>query len=271
MLLHVNRPTVRRLFLATAVLIGLGTIAIWWPLAWVNLDGDRMVEASRVFLDGGDPYGILGYLYSPLAPMLTAPLTVVPFGLVLLLLFKVEVVAGYTWVRFGPMLAVAVLLSPPIFSDLVLGNVNLLLVAAAMWMISKDEFLPGAVSGVLFAAFPKPMLLPLLLWVLVFRRRASLGWIAGLSVSTSIAMMVAGPDRYDEYIRLLLRGGDVGSNFVGSAGLSSFSPMAGFVVGAVAFGVFVWSMRTRDHATSLVAASIPAADQARLTAGAVKG
>ena len=53
-------------------------------------------------MDGGD-------LYSPLAPMLTAPLTVVPFGLVLLLLFKVEVVAGYTWVRFGPMLAVAVL------------------------------------------------------------------------------------------------------------------------------------------------------------------
>ena len=100
------------------------------------------------------------------------------------------------------------------------------------------------------------MFLPLLLWVLVFRRRASLGWIAGLSVSTSIAMMVAGPDRYDEYIRLLLRGGDVGPNFVGSAGLSSDSPMAGFVVGAAPIGVFLsGACALVTYATSLVAAA----------------
>lgn len=246
----------RRLSLAVAIFIGLITIATWWPFPWVNLDGDRMVQASRVFLDGGNPYGIPGYLYSPLAPILTAPLAVIPLGLALLALFKVELVAGYTWVRFGPILAVTVLLSPPIVSDLALGNVNLLLVAAAVWMISKNGLLPGAAFGLLFAAFPKPMFLPLLLWVLVFRRRASVGWIAGLSVATSIAMLVAGPSRYVEFVGLLLRGGDIGPHFVGNAGLSFDSPIAGLAVGLLAIGIFLWTMRFRDLGTSLLAAAV---------------
>jgi hypothetical protein len=246
---------VGRLLLAAAIVLSLATIASWWPLPWINLDGDRMLEASQVFLRGDDPYGIPGYLYSPLAPILTAPLALVPYGLALLLLVKVELVAGYAWVRFGPLLAVAVLLSPPVFSDLVLGNVNLLLVAAAAWMIAKGGIGPGVVSGILFAAFPKPMLLPLLLWVFVFRRRSALGWLIASLVATAVAVAVVGPGRYAEFVALLLRGGDVGSSFVGSAGLSSFSPVAGFVVGVVAAGIFVWSMRSRDWTTSLVAAA----------------
>lgn len=246
----------RRLALATAFLFGLGAIASWWPLAWLNLDGDRMLEASRAFLGGGDPYAVAGYLYSPFAPILTAPLTVVPIGLALLLLVKVELVAGYAWLRFGPLLALALVLAPPITSDLVLGNVNLLLVGAAMWAINRDRLLPGAVFGVLFAAFPKPMFLPLLLWLVIFRRRSAVGWLTGLTLSSAVGMLIAGPGLYVEFISLLLRGGDVGAHFLGNAGLSFASPVAGLVVGLAALGVFLWSLRARDPAMSLVAAAV---------------
>jgi hypothetical protein len=245
----------RRIGPVLATIVGIATIATWWPFAWVSLDGERMQQASRVFLAGGDPYAIPGYLYSPLAPILTAPLAMAPLGLAILFLIKVEIVAGYAWLKYGPLVSIAVLVSPPIVSDLVLGNVNVILVAAAIWAISRDRVLPGAVLGILFAAFPKPMLLPIVLWIVLYRRRSSIGWIGGLTVSSAIAAVIAGPSMYVSFIALMLRGGDVGSHFVGNAGLTFADPAAGFVVGLTAIAVFLWSLRTCDPSTSLMIAA----------------
>ncbi len=214
-----------------------------------------MVAASRALLAGADPYSIAGYLYSPFALILTAPLTVLPIGLALLLLVKVELVAAYAWVRFGPILALVLVLAPPIASDLVLGNVNLLLVGAAMWAIATDRFFPGVLLGVLFAAFPKPLLLPVLLWIVIFRRRSAIGWLTGLTGSSAVAMLIAGPALYVEFIGLLLRGGDVDSHFLGNAGLSYDSPVLGLAVGVVGLCIFLWCLRYRDPSTSLIAAA----------------
>jgi Glycosyltransferase family 87 len=245
----------RPLVLVVAVLVGLATLATWWPWSWVNLDGDRMLAASRMFLDGGDIYSIPGYLYSPLAPILTAPLAIVPFGLAILFIVKLEIVVGYTGTRYGFALALVVLISPPITSDLILGNINLLLVAAAMWAIARNDVPSGAVFGVLFAAFPKPMLLPILLWLVLFRRRAAIGWIAGFTTSSAVGVLIAGPAAYSAFVGLLLRGGDVGARFVGNAGLTFIDPTAGVVVGLTAVAVFLWSLRACDPPTSLVFAA----------------
>jgi hypothetical protein len=245
----------RPVLFTMAFLVGLATLAGWWPLSWVNLDGDRMVAASRVFLNGGDPYSVPGYLYSPLAPILTIPLAIVPFGLAILFIVKVELVVGFAWPRYGLPLALAVLISPPITSDLILGNINLLLIAATIWAISRDDVPSGAIFGVLFAAFPKPMLLPILLWLVLFRRRAAVGWVAGFTTSSAFGVLIAGPAAYSTFIALLLRGGNVGSQFVGNAGLTFTDPTAGVVVGLTAVAVYLWSLRTCDPPTSLVFAA----------------
>ena len=246
---------IRSIGLIIATALGIATLATWWPLAWMNLDGDRMVSASKIYLNGGDPYSLPGYLYSPFAPILTAPLAIAPFGLGVLFLIKVELVAGYTWRLFGPLAAVAVLLSPPISSDLLLGNVNLVLIAAAVWAVSSDRFVSGAALGILLAAFPKPMFLPILLWMAMYRRHATIGVLAGLAVSSAIGAALAGPSAYLGYAELLLRGGGVTSHFVGNAGLTFNDPTAGFVVGLAALAAFLWSLSTRDPPTSLMIAA----------------
>lgn len=48
------------------------------PGGWFALDGRRVLDAASRWREGGDPYAILGYRYSPVATLLAVPGSLLP-------------------------------------------------------------------------------------------------------------------------------------------------------------------------------------------------
>ena len=73
------------------------------------------------------------------------------------------------------LVAIAAITFVPTLHDLLLGNVSILIAAVvAIIAWSDDGYAPGLVMGVVLATVPKPALIPILVWMLVYRRRAFL-------------------------------------------------------------------------------------------------
>jgi hypothetical protein len=129
-----------------------------------------VLEAARLWLAGGDPYSIVGFLYSPVALIVAIPfVSVGEWGWV-----AVEVVA-LSWLvldatrsRSLPVRALALLagvLYLPVAADLLLGNVTITMTAAALLALRSDRRRSGIVFGLALAAVPKPLFV-----------RCSCGW-----------------------------------------------------------------------------------------------
>src|SRR4029453_9170867 len=58
--------------------------------------------------------------------------------------------------------------------DLFLGNVSILLAAAIYLAVSRDRPWAAIPLGICLALLPKPFLVPVLIWFLVYRRRSAL-------------------------------------------------------------------------------------------------
>jgi len=100
------------------------------------------------------------------------------------------------------------------------------------------------------AASPKPMVLPFLLWALLWRPRATAGAaLAGLLASV-VALAIAGPDAYGAFIGQLA--GGVGLRFRGNYGLSLISPELAVAVGVVVGASLVIVLLRRGEVTGLV-------------------
>ena len=84
---------------------------------------------------------------------------------------------------------VAGVLFLPAMSDLLLGNVTIVLTALALIAIRTDRIGAGVAFGVALAAVPKPLFIPLLLWMVAYRRqiahraRSRAGWRRASSAS----------------------------------------------------------------------------------------
>jgi len=179
--------------------------------AWAA-DAHRNLLAARALLDG--TFGTVeGYLYSPLAAALTIPALAVPEGVavvgwlllkvVLLLLATVAVTRDLRPVD-QVLVAAAAVAFLPILYDLELGNVTVLIAAAiatVAWI--PDRASAGIPLGIILATAPKPQLIPVLIWMALFRRRALAGALGAAGVGTLAGFVVVGPGPYEAWIAAL--------------------------------------------------------------------
>jgi hypothetical protein len=226
--------------------------------SYIGIDGMRLLDASRSWMQGGDPYANPLFVYAPPSLILAAPLAAigdVP-GLIALagvgVVLAVVAVLKETRTRVAAILGIIGLVAFwPFLADLLIGNVTIEL-SFAMWLVVRgDRRLHGIPLGVLGAAAPKPMLLPFLVWALVWRRRPAVGVaVAGL-VAAVAGAVVTGPGRYIDWVRSLTAG-SVPIEFAGNHSISVVSPILGFIAAGVFVLAFVLVLQTRGPILALV-------------------
>jgi Glycosyltransferase family 87 len=177
-------------------------------------------SAAQAVLDGDSPYPsseelraeeLRAYVYPPLLPLLTVPLTALPFdaaGLVFMALLVAAAVAipfvlgVRDWRCYGVLF-----LWPPILSAIQTGNITLLfgLCAALLWRFRDRTHIASASLGVTLAA--KFFLWPLVVWLAATRRIAAAGLAcvvgAGLLLLSWAAIGFAGLVDYPDLMRRL--------------------------------------------------------------------
>lgn len=216
------------------------------------VDVRRNLEAARDLVagqSGADP----GYLYSPFAALVTVPLTWLPEWLAIgaWLAIGVVIIVGLV-ARATPRLpvgdralvAVAALFFVPVAYDLLLGNVTTLAIAAvALVAWRADRGTNGIVLGLLLAAAPKPGLIPILLWMLLFRRRALAGSLAAGGLATLATVLLVGMGPYVAWIEILREPEYLSSPMAGNLTLLTLPAPWGTVLAIAAVGLAVLAAR----------------------------
>lgn len=192
-------------------IIGVAVAVAIAPYAWAvditrNLEAARDLQAGRFGTDGG-------YLYSPLAALLTLTASGLPSGVAVAgwLGLKLAMIAwGVRHEARGldplpaALVAVAVVTFVPTIHDLLLGNVTVLLVAAVAAVAWRsDRWATGIPLGLVLATAPKPQLLPILVWMILFRPRSLAGACASAAGATAATVALVGPEPYLAWIDVL--------------------------------------------------------------------
>ncbi len=249
------------------VVTGIAAWIIVAPAAWAD-DARRNLAAAEALL-GGHFGTVEGYLYAPLAALLTAPFACLPEAVAIgaWLAFKtlLILVGALVALRGRPALeraaaAIAAVAFLPIVYDLELGNVTVLLVAAvAVVAWCDDGYLVGVPLGLALATAPKPQLIFVLAWMLLFRRRSLVGAIATAAAATGLAVLVVGPDPYRAWIEALRAPSYLAGSQVGNKSLTTLptplalaSVVASFALALVALRRGPWPALTAALALGLL-------------------
>lgn len=231
------------------------------PSGWFAGDLERTLHATRVWTDGGQPYDVFGFLYTPVSLVLSAPLAALGddlaakvwlgVGVSLMVACTLVVTRGVPW--WGRLLAVTgVLVFHATVGDYLLANTTMLLVAAMFLVIRGGDVRSGLFLGILLAAFPKPMLLPFLLWALIWRPRPLLGVVVGGLIATAMGLLVAGPGLHVTFVETIVRGGGITVRFAGNYGLSLVSPALAAAIAAFVFLALVYVLLRRGPTVGFV-------------------
>ena len=228
---------------------GLGNLAIWigeslrgpswWAIDFVTYD------AARRVVDGAALYEDPKYLYPPLASLLGIPLlaldrfsasVVLAAGKVLLAALGVLWLTP-NWRATSRALAfVGLVASLPFLHDLMLANTNVLVVAAMVpALFGRSLPRNGVLLGVAAAAFAKPLMIPVLLWLAIWRRQTFVGAVVAGAIGSAVALAVFGPSSYTDWVAAV----GVGSTwlsvpFAGNHGVTALAPTLWPPVAAVA-------------------------------------
>jgi len=168
-----GRPTLVAVAALNAI-TGLAAAATLAPVAF-GADANTFRRCALFVAEGRIDF--CGFLYSPLTAFVARPLTwVSPTGAaVAMTLLGVAILAtGVTLETRGQALidralvAVAALGFAPVVYELLLGQTTFL-IAAALYLVARraDAFRNGIPLGIVLALAPKPLLLPVLVWMLV--------------------------------------------------------------------------------------------------------
>ncbi len=208
--------------------------AAWTVDGWWGIDLHLILDAGSRLAGGQPIYADPRFLYSPLAAVLGRPLSRLDFDVISVGLAALKLaLAGACvlaltpgWKRGHRVLAfVAVSCSLPFLHDVMLGNVNVFLVAAMVpAVLARPRARNGVLLGVLSAAFAKPLLLPVLLWLLVWRPRVFAATIVSATASTVLALVLVGPSAYGDWLSALRGGERFASAFAGNHGVSALFP-----------------------------------------------
>jgi alpha-1,2-mannosyltransferase len=231
--------------------IGIVAVVALADAAWM-VDIRRNLGAARDLL-AGDFGRDGGYLYSPFAALVTVPLTWLP-----------EPVAACTWLAISvsivaagvarttrslpvadrALVALSVITFVPVVYDLLLGNVTSMLMAAvalAAWRADRPR--NGILLGLVVAAAPKPGLIPILVWMLVFRRRALLGAIAAGAVATLACVALVGLDPFLAWARVLRSPDYLSSPMAGNMALGTLPMPWSALLALAAIGLAFVALR----------------------------
>lgn len=202
-----GRPTL----FAVAVLNSILGIAIAFVLGpqIYGTDANTYRTCAQSVVDGAD----CGFLYPPLAALAARPLTWVDpstAAIVMTLIGIAILVAGVALETRGRavvdrvLVFVAAITFAPVVYELILGQVTLLIAAAMYPVVRRDDAVRNGIPlAIALALAPKPLLLPVLFWMLVWRRRALGGTLATAVALTFLGVVLAGPDRYQSWLSVL--------------------------------------------------------------------
>jgi hypothetical protein len=187
--------------------LGLLPLLLLGLVVAAEIAGDKVaVDFSKAFypaakdvLHGVSPYTEAGigrgaaYVYTPVTAFLVAPLTALPLG-VAQALVSVALVACFVltpivlgvrdWRVIGAMLLWA-----PFVSGLQTGNLTFLLglLAALAWRYRERRFVPGLLIGLAIAL--KPLMWPLVVWLVATRRFASAAVASGAAAASLLLVL----------------------------------------------------------------------------------
>ncbi len=255
--------------LTFSVIVGLASLSVDVPGLIRSLpsgewavDGHRHLTAAEAVLTGRDPYGVDGFLYSPLGAWVLAPLAALgtPAGLIVFLVARFVLLAWFLadatkpWPPLARIVAAALALTWVfLLDDLWMGNVSIVLVSSVWLAISRDRVAAGIPLGFVMATVAKPLLIPFMIWMFVYRRRGLAGSLVTAAVVTAAAIVVLGPMPYVAYLETLTHASGTAWAFPGNLGLSASAPQLLLPASAGAIGLFlvlIW--RSRDESAVLM-------------------
>jgi hypothetical protein len=234
---------------AFVALFGVGEFAQWVFIdpaggsGWWGIDLQLVIDAGGRFATGQPIYSDPKFLYPPLVAILAQPLAQLDFMVVSITYAGLKIAIAIAAVASvarelsrGQQVAAALMLvlSLPFLHDVMLGNANVLLVGAMVpAMLGRDRTRNGVLLGLTTAAFAKPLVVPVLLWLLAWRRRTLLGTVLTGLAATAATALVAGPGTYLDWARALLGGTRFAVPFAGNHGVTALVPALWLPVAAV--------------------------------------
>jgi Glycosyltransferase family 87 len=207
-----GRPTLMAVAVMN-VITGVGVAAILQPMA--GWDAATYRRCAVQLAEGATEF--CGFLYSPLTALVARPLTWVSptMAMIAMTLIGVTIVViGVALETRGQaaidrvLFVVAALAFAPVVYELLLGQTTLL-IAAALYPVARrpDGLRNGVPFGIVLALAPKPLLLPILVWMLVWRRKAlSAALLTALSL-TGLGIALLGLEQYREWLLVLMGAG----------------------------------------------------------------
>ncbi|MBI2763191.1 MAG: DUF2029 domain-containing protein [Chloroflexi bacterium] len=260
-----GRPTL----FAVAVMNAITGLGLAVTIAADNFGQDSgLFRRCALRLADGQP-DFCGFLYSPLTALVARPLTwISPTSAMaaMTLIGLAIVLTGVALETRGQapvdrlFVAIATVGFAPVVYELLLGQTTLL-IAAAIYPVARrpDAFRNGIPFGIALALAPKPLLLPILVWMLVWRRQALSATALTTLLLTGVGISLLGVGQYQEWIAVLSGAGreSVGGTFILSArdtGNFSVWPLnlLTFVLGSFVAAAALWAI-VRDPSKGFVA------------------
>ena len=206
----------RPLLVAVAAMNGITGLAVAAILAPTAFGADAgTFRRCALFVVGGRTD--CGFLVSPLFALVARPLTwasPTTAAVAMTLLSVTILLAGVTLETRGRplvdrvLVAVAALGFAPVVYELLLGQMTLLIAVALYPAVRRtDAFRTGIPVGIVLALVPKPLLLPVLVWMLVWRRRALIAATLTALALTCLGLALMGPDQYRAWVSVLTGAG----------------------------------------------------------------
>jgi hypothetical protein len=219
----------------------IGLVDVWfagWGLIELVLAGPSKVdwtiltEGAHHVAAGLDPYSGTLFRWSPVAGWALIWITVLPFGLWALLH-----VAGALAMPSWP-LRILTLVSWPFWQDLSNGNVVTLIVLAGAWALTGS-----AVGGAAFLGFalliPRPIMLPLVVWLLWKHPRWRLWFVLAFIMHAGLVLVLDPNLAWVQ--KLVASGGDVSNDY--NWGPSAIMGLWWLVIGVPAAVWLTWRGR----------------------------
>ena len=208
-----GRPTL----VAIALMNVITGLAMGAGIAGANFGVDSGLYRQCAVLLAQGQTEFCGFLYSPLMALAAWPLTWVSAtaaGLIMSFIGGAILLAGVALETRGRalvdrvLIGIAVFTFAPVVYELLLGQTTLL-IAATLYPIARrqDGFRNGIPFGVALALAPKPLLVPVLVWMLVWRRKALTATILTAAILTGIGVAALGFDQYRSWFMVLTGAG----------------------------------------------------------------
>ena len=196
---------------------------------------------------------VADFVFTPLCALLAVRLAMLPAqaAAVVVLLVELTVLLAGIVLETRPLqvidrllVAIAVVLAIPVVNELLLGQVTILIAASIYPLRDHDGRSRGIPFGIALALVPKPLLLPLLVWMVVWRRQALAGALVTAALLTGVGLLLLGPAAYGDWFAALQGAGEVSRNGNFSVWTDGVTPFA-MVLAAAIVATFVVALHDR--------------------------